>query len=290
MKTTTAGRRLLIDSRTYETTWEDFQVAHDCHICGQQSATGKVWDHIAGHYQEERESHSFNSILLDGLVDTLLPTVADRTVADVGAGAGQITTSLAARGAIVDAYEPESAMRSLLKQRLTEHDECATVLPYGIEALAEKAGAYDIVCCLNVVDHVQDLAWSLCTLSTALRPGGTLILSVPHPFKDRGGWKKTPRVLDWAYEHFVVDDYFNEGVCTKVREDRYGNVRVRDVVTYHRTVSTYINAILDSGLRVVSVVEPTPALDIAEQEPVIFDKSSRIPYFLIIVGRSDQDA
>ncbi len=290
MKAATLGRRFLIDSRTYETTWESFEVADQCDVCHAQSSSGKVWDSIAGQYEDERDSHSFNAILLDGLVHTLLPSVSKKIVADVGAGAGQIATSLIERGAVVDAYEPEPAMRRLLKPRLANHGGRAQIIPDGIEALTDKTGAYDIVCCLNVVDHVPDLRWAVETLSAALRSGGTLVLSVPHPLKDRGGWKKTPRLLDWAYEHFTVDDYFDEGACTKVREDRYGNVRVRHVTTYHRTVSTYINTVLESGLRVQRIVEPAPTADDAEREPVIYDKSSRIPYFLLIVARKDQDA
>jgi hypothetical protein len=120
--------------------------------------------------------------------------------------------------------------------------------------------------------------------------GNAACMAFPHPLKDRGGWKRTPRVLDWAYENFIVDDRFDESACTKVREDRYGNIHVRDVTTYHRTVSTYINTVFESGLRILKVVEPTPTSDIAEREPVIDDKSGRIPYFLGIVARKDQDA
>lgn len=290
MKTATLGRRFLIDSRTYETTWETFRAVDQCDVCGRQPSTGNVWDTIAGQYEDERESSSFNAILLDDLVHTLLPSVSNQIVADVGAGAGQITTTLVERGAIVDAYEPEPAMRLLLSQRLVNHGGRVQVLPYGIESLTEKIQVYDVVCCLNVVDHVPDLPWAVDTLTRALHPGGTLVLSVPHPLKDRGGWKKTPRVLDWAYEGFTVDDYFDESACTKVREDRYGDVRVRDVTTYHRTVSTYINTVLESSLRILKVVEPAPTADIASREPIIYDKSSRIPYFLLIVARKDQDA
>lgn len=288
MKTATVGRRLLIDSRTYEITWEDFDITDHCNVYERQASIRRVWDDIAGQYKDEREQHSFNAVLLDNLVHTLLPSVAGRTVADVGAGSGQITTSLVQRGAIVHAYEPQSAMRRLLNQRLANDGISAQVVPCGIEGLADKAGAYDVVCCINVVDHVRDLSWAIRTLSEALCAGGTLVLSVPHPLKDRGGWRKTPRVLDWAYEHFIVDDYFDEGSCTKVREDRYGNVRVRDVASYHRTISTYINTVLESGLRVSGVVEPAPDSEIAEHEPVIHEKASRIPYFLVIVARRDQ--
>lgn len=115
MRTATVGRRLLIDSRTYETTWEDFDVTDHCDVCGRQPSVRGVWDDIAGQYKDERELHSFNAALLDDLVHTLLPSIDGRTVADVGAGSGQITTSLVKRGAIVQAYEPQSAMRLLLK-------------------------------------------------------------------------------------------------------------------------------------------------------------------------------
>lgn len=285
-RTATVGRRLLIDSRTYDVTWEDFEVSGECDTCGRTASDTPIWHAIASQYQEERDHHSFNAVLLDDLVPELLSPSEGACVADIGAGAGQITARLLARGCQVDAYEPAPAMLALLRERLAGNvDGVWRIIDQGIDGLACLPGGYDAMCCLNVLDHVEDLDTALRTLADALRRGGTLVVSVPHPLKDRGGWKKIPQADDWSYQSFVVEDYFDEGPCQKVREDRYGEIRVRGVVTQHRTIASYLNAVLDCGLEITRVLEPAPTVDVSEHDPVIYSKASRIPYFLVIVAR-----
>jgi len=255
MRTATAGRRLLIDSQIYEVTWEDFEVSNKCGMCGRMTSDTPVWHQIASQYQEERDRHSFNAVLLDDLVPNLIPYAERQHVADVGAGAGQITARLLARGYSVDAYEPTPDMRALLRVRLAGvAGGDLRIFDQGIDGLAFLPGGYDAVCCINVLDHIEDLGAALSTLVGALRCGGALVVSVPHPLKDRGGWKKTPQASGWSYQNFVVEDYFEEGPCRKVREDRYGEIRVREVVTQHRTISSYLNAMLDCGLEIIRVL------------------------------------
>ncbi|MGH4015282.1 MAG: TOMM precursor leader peptide-binding protein, partial [Pseudonocardiaceae bacterium] len=60
-RTATTGRRLLVDSRTYDVTWEDFEVSGECNACGRTASDTPVWHRIALQYQEERDNHSFNA-------------------------------------------------------------------------------------------------------------------------------------------------------------------------------------------------------------------------------------
>jgi hypothetical protein len=89
----------------------------------------------------------------------------------------------------------------------------------------------------------------------------------------------------------MLDDYFNEGLCRKAREDRHGNVRVRNVATYHRTIETYFESLLAAGLTITRVLEPSPDSQTADNDPVIYSKASRLPYFLVLVAtRGGSDA
>jgi bacteriocin biosynthesis cyclodehydratase domain-containing protein len=282
----TRERRLLIDSRTYAVTWEDFDQTETCTTCGRVAPQANAdWDAIADLYREERTHHSFNSVLLDGLIPTLLPSLGGKVVADVGAGAGEMSAELLKLGATVDAYEPSDAMRLLLKERRSDAaGSRLRIHPTGLEALAGQAGTYDAVLCLNVLDHISDLPWAMGILAASLRPAGTLVLSIPHPVKDRGNWNKVPTASGWSYQHFMLEDYFNEGLCRKAREDRHGNVRVRNVATYHRTVATYLESVLSVGLTITRVLEPSPDPTTVDTDPVIYSKAVRLPYFLVVVA------
>lgn len=288
LQAATMGRRMLVDSRTYDTTWKEFHGADtDCSACQTGSA---AWEGIAAQYAEERDEHSFNAVLLDPLVPELVGPVDGALVADVGAGTGQVTDRLAALGAHVDAYEPDTAMAGLLRERVRSHGDLVRVMPEGLEALAEVEGRYDTICCLNVLDHIADLPESVRLLRSALKPGGRLVLSIPHPMKDRGGWYKLPGPRGWEYRHYVVDDYFLEGECLKDREDRNGDVRLRGVRTHHRTLSRYFEELLTQGFLLRRVLEPEPEASVEERDPVIFDKSSRVPYFVVMIMERDADA
>ncbi len=289
----TQERRLLIDSRTYAVTWEEFDQAETCATCGRVAPQANAdWDAIAELYRKERAHHSFNSVLLDGLIPTLLPPLHGKVVADVGAGAGEMSAELLKMGATVDAYEPSDAMRLLLEERLADAaGSNPRIYQTGLEALAERANTYDAALCLNVLDHIPDLAWAIDTLAASLRPGGTLVLSIPHPVKDRGSWNKVPTATGWSYQHYMLEDYFHEGLCRKAREDRHGNVRVHNVATYHRTTATYLESVLAAGLTISRVLEPSPDPETADTDPVIYSKASRLPYFLVLAAtRGGADA
>lgn len=52
---TTLGKRLLIDSRTYDPTWEEFTAAGDCSVCGKGTEDrGATWEGIPDQYAQER--------------------------------------------------------------------------------------------------------------------------------------------------------------------------------------------------------------------------------------------
>lgn len=181
-------------------------------------------------------------------------------------------------------------MVGLLRRRVEGNNDRVRIIPQGLEALDEAPGRYDIVYCLNVLDHVVDLEEAARRLRSSVRPGGHLVLSIPHPMKDRGGWYKVQGPYGWEYRHYVVDDYFLEGECLKNREDDRGDVRIRGVRTYHRTLSRYFEEFLRQGMLVRRVLEPEPDGEIRERLPVLFDKSSRIPYFVVIVLERGADA
>jgi len=88
---------------------------------------------------------------------------------DFGTGTGIFLNYLKKKGFVnVKGYEPSKAMRSGSKgvkiiNKLTVKDK----------------GAYDLVFCLDVLEHIKDEKKAVEELSSLLRPGGRLILSVP---------------------------------------------------------------------------------------------------------------
>ncbi|HWH44346.1 MAG TPA: methyltransferase domain-containing protein [Thermoleophilaceae bacterium] len=103
-----------------------------------------------------------------------------RRVAEVGAGIGTFSERILAAGPErLVLLEPEPGCEAELRARLG-HDPrveiSADALP-DAPALAE--GAFDLVVCQNVLEHVEREAEAVAAMARALAPGGTLALLVP---------------------------------------------------------------------------------------------------------------
>lgn len=100
------------------------------------------------------------------------------TVLEVGPAGGYVTRALVDGGAAaVDCIEldPEDA---------AANDACRTMIVGSVEDEAVPAqvpdGAYDVVLCGDVLEHLRDSLAAVRALSAKLRPGGTIIASVPN--------------------------------------------------------------------------------------------------------------
>jgi hypothetical protein len=56
-----------------------------------------------------------------------------------------------------------------------------------------------------------------------------------------------------------------------------------DVVKYHRTVATYVNTLIDSGFRLMKLLEPEPTPEMLLERPAMKDERRR-PIFLLIAA------
>ena len=102
----------------------------------------------------------------------------DAAVLDVGCGGGLLSEALAKAGARVTAID---LAPNLLKVARLHGLESGVKVEYrqtAVEALAEESpGAFDVVTCMEMLEHVPDPASVVSACATLLKPGGRLFLS-----------------------------------------------------------------------------------------------------------------
>lgn len=106
-----------------------------------------------------------------------LRPLAGKSALDAGCGAGLLCEPLARMGAAVTGVDsaPENVAVA------TDH-AAAQALPitYVAGEVAALSGAFDLVCSMEVIEHVTDPAAFVAALEARLAPGGLMLLSTPN--------------------------------------------------------------------------------------------------------------
>jgi 2-polyprenyl-6-hydroxyphenyl methylase / 3-demethylubiquinone-9 3-methyltransferase len=124
-----------------------------------------------------RPLHQINPLRLDW-IDSLAP-LAGKRVLDVGCGGGILADAMARRGA--DVLGIDLAAKALKVAQLHAIEAATPSIAYreiAVEALAEETPApYDVVTCMEMLEHVPDPAAAVRALAALVRPGGEVIVS-----------------------------------------------------------------------------------------------------------------
>jgi 2-polyprenyl-6-hydroxyphenyl methylase/3-demethylubiquinone-9 3-methyltransferase len=104
--------------------------------------------------------------------------VAGRRLIDVGCGGGILAESMALRGATVTGIDMGEAPLSVARiHQLESGVEVDYRRATAEQMAAETPAAYDIVCCLEMLEHVPDPAAVVAACAELCKPGGNLYFS-----------------------------------------------------------------------------------------------------------------
>jgi 2-polyprenyl-6-hydroxyphenyl methylase/3-demethylubiquinone-9 3-methyltransferase len=127
-------------------------------------------------HSEFKPLHDINPLRLD-YIDRLAP-LADRHVVDIGCGGGLLTEGMAKRGASVIGIDMGKAPLTIA--RLHQH-ESGLDIDYrqttAEQLAAEQGGSFDVVTCLEMLEHVPDPARVIAASAQLIRDDGYIFLS-----------------------------------------------------------------------------------------------------------------
>jgi 2-polyprenyl-6-hydroxyphenyl methylase/3-demethylubiquinone-9 3-methyltransferase len=120
--------------------------------------------------------HTLNPVRLDYVAQR--STLAGARVLDLGCGGGLLAEALARKGASVTAIDLAPAMIEVA--RLHAHESSLSIdyqLASAQQFAARAPQPFDVITCMELIEHVPDPAALLAAVARLLRPGGQLFLS-----------------------------------------------------------------------------------------------------------------
>lgn len=234
-------------------------------------------------YDEERffERYSQMTRSVEGLtgagewheLQKLLPDFNGKKVLDLGCGFGWHCMYAADHGAsrVVGVDLSEKMLEEARTRNLSSMIEYRCM---AVEDFDFTEESYDIIISSLTFHYLESFREICRKIYDNLPLDGVFVFSVEHPVFTAYGTQ------DWYYNengkklHWPVDRYFMEG-------KRHANFLGEDVVKYHKTLTTYINDLLQTGFQLTGMVEPQPQKEWLNTVPEMKDELRR-PMMLII--------
>ena len=192
-------------------------------------------------------SHATTRLCLTALEKTIR---GGERVLDLGCGYGWHCQYAVEHGA-AEAMGVDSSRRMLSRARELHTDERIAYRLAAMESLDFPAASFHVVLSSLAFHYVADFPALVGRVAQWLRPGGSFVFSVEHPVFTSYGTQDWWYGPDGTILHFPVDRYFEEG-------PREAVFLGETMTKYHRTLTTYLQTLLEQGLVLRQVVEPRP--------------------------------
>ena len=133
------------------------------------------WWNIKGNY---KILHKINPLRLEFILNNFDKSIRKKDVLDIGCGGGLISELLAKKNANVTGIDEN--IYNIKQAR--EHAKIGSIkINYKNQSLdtfyKKNKKKYDLILCLEVLEHVNDVKKTLDKISELMKPGATLILS-----------------------------------------------------------------------------------------------------------------
>jgi SAM-dependent methyltransferase len=219
------------------------------------------YDDLAARYGAGVDDRPWNALYERPSTIALLPSVAGKDVLDAGCGSGWYTEWLVRNGAQVVGIDLSGRMLDLARQRLAGRAELS--LADVSDLHAQRDGSFDLVVSSLVLHYVGDLKKAFSELARVLRPGGLLVFSTHHPFRESSA-------AEYLRASLIEEEW------------RWLGTRVR---YYQRPLRDLTEPMAEAGFVIERLCEPSPSEALRQVDPDGYQRLCRAPAFLFVRAR-----
>jgi SAM-dependent methyltransferase len=206
----------------------------------------------------------------------LLPDFKGKRVLDIGCGFGWHCIYAIEQGASsVLGIDLSEKMLTVAREKTTapnvEYQRLA------MEDIDFPPNTFDVVISSLAFHYTPNFKDICAHISHCITPNGDFVFSVEHPVFTAYGTQ------DWSYDgeckrnHWPVDNYFYEGMRDAIFLGEH-------VIKYHKTLTTYLNTLLQTGFAITGIIEPKPAEHLLDTVPGMKDELRR-PMMLMVSAK-----
>jgi 2-polyprenyl-3-methyl-5-hydroxy-6-metoxy-1,4-benzoquinol methylase len=215
-----------------------------------------TYDDIAEWYDNWVGAHSMREDPFFSEVEALMGEVEGKRICDLACGQGRVARHLADLGARVVGVDLSTKLLAIARRHEEATPRWISYLQADARSLdGEALGIFDGVVCFMALMDIPDLAPTLHSVARILQPGGWFVFSILHPcfHTSQSGEMETPEGVVRTISRYFVEGYWR----SDTRPGPPGKVGA-----YHRTLSTYVNALTHAGLQLERLIEPRPTSDL----------------------------
>jgi ubiquinone/menaquinone biosynthesis C-methylase UbiE len=217
----------------------------------------------------------------------MLPDVRGLYGLDIGCGEGHNTRLLGRRGACMTAID---IAETFVRHARAEEDQEPLGIEYRVASglnLPFPDESFDFATAFMSLMDMPDHGRALAEARRVLKPGGLLQFSITHPCLDMPHHKNLRDAEGRTYAYEVggyfrrIDGDISEWTFSAAPAEVRQSVPKFRVPRFSRTVSGWLNLLIETGFAIERVDEPCPCDEVAAQCPAVQD-AQVMPYFLHI--------
>lgn len=203
----------------------------------------------------------------------MFPDLKDKTLLDIGCGFGWHCKYAIQNGA-THVIGIDLSKKMIEKAMMQNNDSKIEYRQCAIEDYEYPENTFDIVISSLTLHYIESFDFVCKKVFQTLKNNGHFIFSVEHPIFTSNGTQEWEYNEDGSIKHWPVDHYFDERII-------HSNFLGEEVIKYHKTLTHFINTLIENNFTIKKLVEPQPEKKMLEENESMCDELRR-PMMLLI--------